>query len=85
MTVVYCIQVIEIMFKQEKLKPLNHKKIVNSNDPILKSPLLMGNQKAELKKSPASPSKPTTKKPSSEEGVKPMKLQRSSTRSTKIV
>jgi len=58
--------------KQEKLKPLNHKKPTNNIDPILKSPFTKELLKDEHKKSPFDSVKP--KKKSLVEEVKPKKL-----------
>lgn len=73
------------MFKQEKLKPLTHKKSTNGVESAMKVNLALGSSKTELKKSAAGARKPAASKAPSEEALKPIKLQRSSTRSTKII
>jgi len=63
------------MFNKQQLKPLNHKKIVNNIDPVVKSPLVKETSKGDSKKSPSVPVKPTmVKKSSGGEKAKPVKL-----------
>jgi hypothetical protein len=73
------------MYNKQQLKPLNHKKIINNNDPIGKAPISKELSKAESKQ-PANPAKPgLTKKPSNGESAKPIKYERSGQRSTKTI
>jgi hypothetical protein len=72
--------------KQDKLKPLNHKKPTNNIDPILKSPFTKGLLKDEAKKSTTEFVKPAKKSPTKEvKPAKPVKLERTAACSTKTI
>lgn len=62
------------MYNKQQLKPLNHKKVISNNEPIVKPPISKELSKAESKQSANPTAKPAlTKKPSNGETAKPAK------------